>query len=87
MALFQIGIVLSNEGNIDQAITLVERAVEIDEAIQFRDLEWHREVLARLRAKTQNRGSIGMASAAPEPELVCPCGSGVPFLDCHGQEA
>jgi tetratricopeptide (TPR) repeat protein len=49
--LFNVAMLRDREGNTEEAITLLERVVALDEAIRRPTLESDRAVLARLRAK------------------------------------
>jgi tetratricopeptide (TPR) repeat protein len=84
LTLSQIAMLHDSEGNTEEAITLLERVVGLGEEFQLPDLELDRAALAYVRAK---RPVSTIAYPAARARLLCPCGSGASFLECHGQNA
>jgi hypothetical protein len=51
LALFNLALLYEKQGRLDQAVPLLERAVEIDERVGLPDLEQDRRILERVRMK------------------------------------
>jgi len=75
---------------ITKLFSVQVRRAEDEEAIEAADAARHAEQLKRAVARHDEEVAPPAAPPEPEPiiqaEAECPCGSGKPFLKCHGAE-